>query len=123
MTEPIQGKVAKVLTEYSVVLNVGSDHGVTEGMKFAVLSKPVAVYDPDSGNEIGNVSLTIGRVEVYEVHPKFSLAGTYVFSGPLPYVTLLERPSRKREKLPVDNIDLASVQEKIKEGNLVKQIV
>ena len=35
-TEKIEGKVAKILDEYSIVINVGRDNGVVDGMVFVV---------------------------------------------------------------------------------------
>ena len=121
MTEPIQGKVAEVLTEYTVVLNIGSDHKVAEGMRFEILSGPVPIYDPDSGDEIGKIRVTAGRVEVYEVYPKYSLARTYELESVPPFPSLLKGPSLK--KLPIDETDVVVVRERIKKGDLVRQIV
>lgn len=121
MTEPIQGKVAAILTEYAVVLNIGSDHKVAEGMKFEIFSGPVSVYDPDSGDEIGEVRVTAGRVKVYEVHPKYSLASTYELDSRPPFPSLLKMPSVK--KLPIDETDVVVARERIKKGDLVRQIV
>ena len=36
MTKIIEGKVAKILDEYSMVINVGRNDGVTEGMVFVI---------------------------------------------------------------------------------------
>ena len=121
MTEPIQGKVAEVLTEYTVVLNIGSDHKVAEGMRFEILSSPFPIYDPDSGDEIGKIRVTAGRVEVYEVYPKYSLARTYELESAFPFPSLLKGPSPK--KLPIDETDMVVVRERIKKGDLVRQIV
>jgi len=123
LTEPIQGKVAAVLTEYEVALNIGSDDKVAEGMKFEVLSGPVPICDPDSGDEIGKVSLTAGRVKVYEVHPKYSLARTYESESAFPPFPSLLRPLPSLKKLPVDKTDVLVAREGIKKGNLVRQIV
>ena len=37
MTEPIRGKVARILNSREMVINVGSDSGVAVGMRFEVM--------------------------------------------------------------------------------------
>ena len=52
----IEGKVAQVLNAQELIINVGRNGGVVEGMKFAVLAEtPLAVKDPDSGALLGEV--------------------------------------------------------------------
>lgn len=120
MTEPIWGKVASVLTEHEVALNIGSNHGVGEGMKFEILSNPVPITDPDSGKKIGEVTISKAEVKAYEVHPEYSLARTYGTVGAVPYPTLF--PTRVIRELPVDKSDLLYTKEKVRVGDLVRQI-
>jgi hypothetical protein len=58
---PIEGKVAQVLNERELVINIGHDHGAVLGMKFAVLSdKPIEILDPDTHDltrTVGNFPL------------------------------------------------------------------
>lgn len=92
--EPIRGKVAGILNERELVINVGADSGVQAEMKFKVLSvAETEVYDPDTDELLGLIDREKVRVRVTEVKEKLSVCRTYrVFhtpAGPL-YTNLFE---------------------------------
>ncbi len=71
--EKIEGKVAKILDEYSIVINVGRDNGVVNGMVFAVfVQSDEEVKDPDSGETLGKLENIKEHVFVAHVQDKFS---------------------------------------------------
>ena len=77
-TEPIRGKVAKILNTREVALNVGTHHGVHMGMIFNILSPGSGeVRDPDTGEVLGSVDLTKAAVRVNATHEKFAIAATF----------------------------------------------
>ena len=124
MTKPIKGKIAKILSKYAVVLNIGSEHGVVKGMKFSVKSIPFPIFDPDTNEEIGKMTVEIAKIEVDEVFEKYSVASTYVYEGTssLPFPSAFTT-TRTRQKLDVDPSDLVSPDTIIKAGNTVEQII
>ncbi len=70
MSKPIEGKVAQILNEREVAINVGAEHGVESGMKFEILSeKLIVITDPDTGDEIGTREQVKVRVKVVELQP------------------------------------------------------
>lgn len=78
MTERIEGKVAQVLTRSELVLNIGSEDGVTKGMRFAVLNaKGLSIIDPDSGKVLGSVDLPKVFVQAVRVQSRLSVVRTY----------------------------------------------
>lgn len=89
MENLIKGHVAGVLNERELIINVGSDDGVTLGMKFKILSdSPIIVKDPITDEEIGEIDREKIRVKCIEVQEKLSVCTTYrvftqrnVFSG------------------------------------------
>ena len=77
MTEPIRGKVAAVLNEREIALNIGSAKGVFVGMYFDVMSLESGdIRDPDTGEVLGSIERPKVRVQVTEVNKKFSVAST-----------------------------------------------
>lgn len=75
---PITGKVAKVLNSREVALNIGSDDGVEEGMKFEILeAKGENIRDPDTGEVLGSLDRPKVRVQVVSVKSRLSVARTY----------------------------------------------
>ena len=78
-TEPIRGKVAKVISTRVVALNIGTNSGVQEGMLFdIVVAGTLEITDPETGEVLGTVQPSAkARVKVYRVNKKISLASTY----------------------------------------------
>ncbi|ABK72948.1 hypothetical protein [Mycolicibacterium smegmatis] len=75
----ITGQVAFIEDDYTLVLNRGSEAGVTPGMVFAVhTDADEVITDPESGRELGRLSREILQVRVFEVHPLFARAHTFV---------------------------------------------
>ena len=78
MTEPIRGKVAKVLNSREIAINIGSANGVTEGMYFDVMSLDSGeIKDPVTNKVLGSIKRTKVRVRVTEVQEKWAVASTY----------------------------------------------
>ena len=78
MTKPIRGKVASVINEREIAINVGSAHGVNVGMYFNVLDvQDEEIKDPDTGEPLGLVERPKVRVKVTHVQEKLSVASTY----------------------------------------------
>ena len=78
MTEPIRGKVARILNSREIVINVGSNSGVTVGMRFEVMDqKGEDVRDPDTEELLGSVERPKVRVKICKVQERLSVASTY----------------------------------------------
>lgn len=78
MTEPIRGKVARVLNEREIAINLGRANGVTVGMYFDVIHpKGLEIEDPDTGEPLGSIDLPKVRVRVMEAKEKLSVATIY----------------------------------------------
>ena len=80
MTEPIRGKVARVLNSQEIAINIGTANGVTMGMLFDVLFlQSGQIRDPDTKKVLGSVKRTKVRMRVTEVQKKLAVASTYRF--------------------------------------------
>lgn len=78
MTNLIRGKVARVLNSRELALNIGSEHGVREGMLFDVIDpKGEDIVDPETGDIIGSLERAKVRVKVISVQNRLSVASTY----------------------------------------------
>ena len=77
-TGVIKGKVAGILNERELTVNIGSKGGVLVGMKFVVLAdKPIDVVDPETKVKLGEVDREKVRVSATEVQERFSVCQTY----------------------------------------------
>lgn len=73
MARELEAKVARVLSETAIAINVGEDAGVEYG-NAVIVWRSVDVDDPDTGDTLGTVKLQNLRLKVYEVHPRLALA-------------------------------------------------
>lgn len=78
MAEPISGKVARILNDRDIALNIGSDQGVEIGMFFDVLDTAgEEIRDPETNELLGSVDRVKVRVKVTRVQEKLSVASTF----------------------------------------------
>ncbi len=62
----LEGKIIHVSEDGTIFVNVGSDKGVTVGMRFEVLST-IPLIDPDTGEVLGKTTERIGVIEITKV--------------------------------------------------------
>ncbi len=67
------GKVAAIISEYQLALNLGTKNGVAVGDDVTI-SRTIKVNDPDSGDYLGMIGLPKLRLKVMSVGEKLSLA-------------------------------------------------
>ena len=78
MTNPIRGKVARVLNSRELAINVGKNHDVESGMYFDVMDQEHEnILDPDTGDILGSIERPKVRVRVMLVQDRLSLASTF----------------------------------------------
>ncbi len=127
MTKTIEGKVAKILDEYSIVINVGRNDGVTEGMVFVVFTQSSdEIKDPDSGETLGTLENVKDYVSAVHIQDKFATcvakevkripeegesSGAQTLSGAMMAESMSARPGGKirTEKLNVNTSLIAGV--------------
>jgi hypothetical protein len=69
----IEGKVAKIVDESTVVINRGADSGVAEGMRFVIVAQGDEVMDPDTGRSLGTWEVVKGYLSATHVQPKLAV--------------------------------------------------
>lgn len=78
MNNPIEAKVARVLNSREVVINAGTEKGVTVGMLFDILNpNGEDIRDPESNEIIGSIKRPKVRVRVTLTQEKLSVASTF----------------------------------------------
>ena len=126
MAAPVEGKVAKILDDQTLILNVGSAQGVVQGMVFSIFAPVEEVKDPDSGETLGAWEAVKGYVQA--THPQERLTvcrayaatrpastdpkerGTHTLSAELVEVSMLQGGSVKT-RLNVDRSQLSGMPE------------
>jgi hypothetical protein len=77
MTERILGKVAAINSDRELVINRGSEHGVTADTYFYIKGEPIEVPDPDTHESLGSIVPIKVVVKVREVDQNFCIARTF----------------------------------------------
>ena len=73
MTAAIEGRVAGILDEYHLIINVGAAQGVKEGMRFVIFAQGADVKDPDTGQPLGKWEFPKGTVKAKHVQDKMTV--------------------------------------------------
>lgn len=137
MTNPIRGKVARVLNSRDIAINVGAEKGVDVGMHFDVLDpKYENITDPDTGELLGSIEHPKVRVQITRVQEKLSIASTYRtkeinvggISGFGSFSKLLMPPDwrTKYETLKTEEQDWEDIKDEesyVKEGDPIVQVI
>lgn len=78
MGEPMQGRVAAILSTRDLVINRGAAHGVAVGQRFAVLDPAgTDIIEPETGVVLGSVRRSKVKVEAITVEPRLAVCRTY----------------------------------------------
>ncbi|HHT9125829.1 MAG TPA: hypothetical protein ACFYD6_08425 [Candidatus Brocadiia bacterium] len=74
MLKPIEGKVIKILDEYSIVINLGWKDGLADGMNVVVFALgSEEVKDPNTGESLGYLELVKAHLKVTHVQERCSI--------------------------------------------------
>ena len=106
----IEGLVAQIISARELAINVGANHGVKEGMRFAVRAEtPIEVHDPKTNELLDVIDREKVRVEATEVRSRITICRTYrtkyTPAGPLyfRFPGLTAPPHEKAETLKADD--------------------
>jgi len=133
-TVQISGRVAKIIDEYRLLMNVGEAHGVKPGMHFIVFEEGDEITDPETGEPLGKMELVKAEVVVQHVQERMSLAAppeiheddpdSTVLSARLARVRPTGHGTAKREKMYVNPGDVSGSRQvsPIRVGDRVRSV-
>lgn len=66
----------KIISTKQIVINAGFDEGIKEGEELEIIDKisNEPVVDPETGEDLGYLNISKGKVRVSRVFPKMSIA-------------------------------------------------
>ncbi len=76
MDKIIRTKVVKILTDTTVVLGVGTVHGVKQGTEFVIYHEGDEILDPETAESLGRLEFPKGHVVADTPQEKFCVAKT-----------------------------------------------
>lgn len=101
--QSIQAKVARILNNTDLALNRGSDDGVEEGMKFAILSDTrEEIRDPDNNELLDSIPVAKTVVKIIRAAPRSSIGRTFRTYESAGIFNALGQASTRRETLTTD---------------------
>jgi len=113
----ITGKVAAILTKFSVVINKGYNDGVVLDDTFYIFTEIGPFYDPDTNEDLGTTKKIWGKVRVTTLEKRFCIAETdYTIN---PNIDLMRAFGGTRVQLPVDEREFARDVSKVTIGTSV----
>lgn len=119
----IKGKVAAILDQYTLVLNIGSQNGVKKGMKFVIYELGDSINDPETGTELGSLEIVKGFAEVVNIQDNLcTVRSSEELTEYLSPIWTVSKQITKRVSLPISasTVDISN-RVKIKVGDLVRQ--
>lgn len=131
----IEGRIIKIVDEFTVVIDKGKKDGVEERDRFIIYDEGDEIFDLE-GNSLGKLEIVKGKVRVQHVQEKFSVCKGYkekfIRRSPSAYQSLISSMSVfsnfevEEELIPldIDEKDTSALNTEPKPviiGDLVKQ--
>lgn len=115
----MEGRVAEIIDQYTIAINIGQDQGVLKGMKFQVIKPNIKIKDPQTEEILGEYDLIKATVEIVDVDEKFSIAKSYdtISTSFLPFPKF---KNKQVKKIPADSY---AVEKNIQIGDYVRLFV
>lgn len=126
-------KVAKIIDEYTVVINRGRHQGIKEGQRFLIYSIGEEIIDPDTKQSLGQLEIVKGTGKVAHLQDSMSQVSSDMKAPPLRSIKRVKshesrydafafkdffQPSEIEEQLPAEKIAF----DKVKIGDLARPI-
>ena len=120
-------KIVKIINEYQVVINAGSNDLIHDGQFLEVFVQGTPIFDPETGDDLGTLDYDKAKLHVINVFPRMSVCEnreTETTSLLSAFTTSLQRT----EVLPldVDSKEISGgyegIDKKIHVGDLVRTV-
>jgi hypothetical protein len=86
--------VAKVIDEYTVIINKGSTDGVRDGARFLIYGLGDEILDPETNESLGNLELVRGIGSAIHVQEKMATIKSAKTKSPTPTIKTVKRSPR-----------------------------
>lgn len=72
MSDILKGKVAKILSPTSLVINKGSNDGITKNNKFLIYRLGEEIIDPETNENLGTLEIVCGEAQPEHIQEKIT---------------------------------------------------
>lgn len=66
-------RIVKIINEYQVVINAGSEEFIHDGQHLEVFVRGISVSDPETGDDLGTLDYIKAKLRVISVFPRMSV--------------------------------------------------
>lgn len=119
-------KIVKIISEYKVVINAGSNSFVKEGDIFEVFEPGAEVFDPETKESLGTLDFVKAKLRVIDVFPKMSVCENRDGTVQRSLISALSWTVPDQVPLNVQSTDISGgyegVSQKIKVGDFVRKV-
>lgn len=117
-------KVVKIIDEYNIVVNAGSEHGIRKDSRLEIFVPGEEIIDPETNESLGTLDTIKAYLEVKNVFPKMCVCENAETRS----VSLFMAYNLTREETKPLNIDSSQISgglnktdKKIRIGDLVRR--
>lgn len=120
-------KIAKIISEYKVVVNAGSNNSIKENDILEVYQPGQEVTDPETGESLGTLDFVKSKLRVVDVFPKMCVCENRD-KQKTTLIDIVQNFPSYQETLPlnVQTTDISGgyedIDKKIKVGDLVRKV-
>lgn len=118
-------KVVKIINEYQIVVNAGSNDTFYEGDEMEIYEPGQEVTDPDTGESLGTLDYVKAKLYIIDIFPKMCICENRESEVETSITDLLSKSYSKKSRLNVETRDISggfeSVNKKIRVGDLVRK--
>jgi len=118
-------KIVKIIDEYRVVINAGSNDLIYDGQNLEVFVRGTPIIDPDTHDDLGTLDFIKAKLRVVNVFPRMSVCENRetVSTGLLRAATFIF-PTQENFPLNIDSKEISGgfegIDKKIHIGDLVR---
>lgn len=117
-------KVVKIISEYKVVVNAGSQDFIQEGAEMEIFAPGKDVIDPDTGENLGALDYIKANVRVVNLFPKMCVCENCENERIGNFAVLFSQTFTEKMPLNVESKDISGgfedISKKIRVGDLVR---
>ncbi len=116
-------KVIKIINDTSLIVNGGSNNGISRGDMMQIIGKGETIIDPETKENLGNLEIVKARLNVTEVYEKMCVCETAYISEYMSSIFSNNIFGSKQKKLEIEPTEISGDGDKtIRIGDMAKHI-
>jgi hypothetical protein len=119
---PLEGRIAKFLDKYTVVINIGAEDGVEQSDKFVVYEVSDPVIDPETEEDLGSIEYTKAKIRPENIMENMTVMKTSESTTTTPISNVAALTGETKPKKLSNSSDIESHKDEVQRGDRVRRI-